>query len=412
MSKIVRNYDCGLRLIVEEMVGFKSVATSMMIMAGSSDEEANEHGLSHFCEHILFKGTKTRTGEEITRTLSTLGVDYNAWTGENATCYHTKGIAVNVENCIDILSDMYFNLQFKEEDFNKEGDVIVQEIAMRGDNPRSVLLELGNTTFFNGTKYEHPISGTAKEVKGYKPADLYNYIRKHYVPEKTIISFAGDITLKEAERLVKKYFINNFKTKSKPVQAKKSDNILTPPAKIVHKKKKTEQQNVLLIFPVCNRFNNDKYILSVLGSIFSGDMSSRLFVNVRERAGLVYTIFGGTELTDIGGYYYIYFSCTPQNTKIVIDTVKCEITKLLDSGVNPEELQKVKNIKRADRLFESENTESINNRNQDELANQGEIKTAEEYVKIIDAITVDNVNAVAKKYLDISRMTVAIVGKK
>jgi predicted Zn-dependent peptidase len=412
MGKIVKNYDCGLRLVVEEMTGFKSVAINVMIMAGSSDEGPNEHGLSHFCEHILFKGTKKRTGEDITRELSTLGVDYNAWTSENATCYHTKGIADNAENCIDILSDMYFNLQFKEDDFNKEGDVIVQEIAMHEDNPRSVLLELGNSAFFAGTKYEHPISGTAKEVKQYKPANLYNYIRKHYVPEKTIVSFAGDITAGEAERLVKKYFINNFKTKSKPINVKKSDNAISPPAQIVQKKKKTEQQNVLLIFPVCNQFNNDKYALSVLGSVFSGDMSSRLFINVRERAGLVYTIFGGTELTDIGGYYYIYFSCTPQNTKIVIDTVKCEITKLLGSGVSADELQKVKNIKRADRLFESENTAGINNRNQDELATHGEIKTAEEYVKIIDAITVEDINAAAKKYLDIDKMTVAVVGKK
>jgi predicted Zn-dependent peptidase len=398
---------------VEEMAGFKSVATSILIMAGSSDETAAEHGLSHFCEHMLFKGTKKRTGEEITRELSTLGVDYNAWTSESATCYHTKGIRDNVENCTDILSDMYFNLDFKDDDFNKEGDVIVQEIAMHEDNPRAVLLELGNSTFYANTKYEHPISGTKAEVKSYKPSDIYNYIRKHYRPEKTIISFAGDITVKDAERLVEKYFIGQWNNKTrKPVQIKKTDAAIIPSAQTVKKKKDTEQQNVLLIFPVCNQFNPDKYVLSVLGAIFSGDMSSRLFLNVRERAGLVYTIFGRTELTDIGGYYCIFFSCTPQNTKTVIETVKAEIEKLLCGGVTEAELQKVKNIKRTDRLFESENTESTNARNQNELADYNEIKTMEEYLKIIDGITVENVNAIAKKYLDINKMLTAVVGKK
>jgi predicted Zn-dependent peptidase len=309
---------------------------------------------------------------------------------------------------------MYFNLKFTEDDFNKEGSVIVQEIAMHEDNPRSVLFELGNSAFFADTKYEHPIAGTAKEVKSYKPADIYNYIRKHATAPKTIISFAGDITPEAAEKLVEKYFLNNFAAQ-KPADAAPAagrTQTTNPAPKRVFKKKDTEQQNVMLLFPVCNQFNDDKYVLSVLGSIFSGDMSSRLFVNVRERAGLVYTIMGGTELADIGGYYFIYFSCTPQNTQIVIDTINNEIAKLLASGVTPEELQKVKNIKRTDRLFESENSEAVNNRNQHELADYGEIKTMEEYLKILDAITIDDINRTAKKYLDMNKAITAIVGKK
>jgi predicted Zn-dependent peptidase len=288
----------------------------------------------------------------------------------------------------------------------------VQEIAMHGDNPRSVLLELGNSTFFADTKYEHPISGTSKQVKSYQPTDIYNYIKKHYLPQKTIVAFAGDITVAEAQRLVNKYFIPNFSGKAEPVMIDKTDSAIIPTAKTVKKKKDIEQQNVLLIFPACNKFDNNKYVLSVFSSIFSGDMSSRLFVNVRERAGLVYTIFGGTEFTDIGGYYFIYFSCTPENTNIVIDTVKCEIEKLLESGVTANELQKVKNIKRTERLFDSENSESVNSGNQYELAEYGVIKTTEEYLKIIDDISVEMVNGVANKYLDIAKMTVAIVGRK
>jgi predicted Zn-dependent peptidase len=413
MAKFVKNYDCGLRLIVEEMPNYKSVAAAVTVNVGSSDEQKNEHGLSHFCEHMLFKGTKRRTGEEITKELSSLGVEYNAWTSENATCYHTKGIRENTENCCDILADMYFNLQFNKEDFDKESSVIVQEIAMHEDNPRSVLMELANMTFFAGTKYEHPIAGTAKEVKGYKPDDIYNYIKKHYVPAKTVVSFSGDIDAAAAERLVQKYFLCNWSgiKGEAAVNVNNPENSLQPQSKTVSKKKKTEQQNVMLTFPVCNVYNDDKYALSMLGSIFSGDMSSRLFVNVRERLGLVYTIMGGTELTEIGGYYFIYFSCTPENTKIVIETVKNEIAKILNAGVTEEELQKVKNIKKTGILFESENTEAVNSRNTRELIQYGKIKTNEEIFEIINNITTAKVNEIAEKYLNVNRVITAVVGR-
>jgi predicted Zn-dependent peptidase len=410
MSKIVKNYGCGLRLVVEEMPNYKSVATGVLVCVGSGSEAVNEHGLSHFCEHMLFKGTTRRTGEEITRELSTMGADYNAWTGENATCYHTKGIADNVEQCVDILADMYFNLRFTAEDFDKEGSVIVQEIAMHEDNPRSVVFELANSTFFAGTKYEHSIAGTAKQVKGYKPADIYNYIKKHYIAPKTIISFAGDITLAKAEQLAEKYFVNNYEANNYE-PARPISKEIVPAPKTVRKKKKTEQQNVTLLFPVCNKFNDERYVLGVLSSIFNGDMSSRLFINVRERAGLVYTITGGMELTDIGGYYYIYFSCTAKNTRKVIDTIKKEIAVLLADGVTAEELQKVKNIKKAGRLFESENTESVCGRNVGELCEYNKIKTTEEYLAMINKVTAGDILTAAKKYLDINKMITVVVGK-
>ncbi len=411
MSKIVKNYDCGLRLVVEQMPNYKSVATSVMIGVGSGDEEITEEGLSHFCEHMLFKGTSRRTGEELINELSMLGVDYNAWTSDSATCYHIKGIKSNTEQCVDILSDMFFNLKFKDEEFYKEGDVIVQEIAMYNDNPRAVLFELANSTFFKGTKYAHSVAGKAEQIKAYKPQDIYNFIKKHYIAPKTIISFAGDITLKEAEKLVDKYFLANFpKTKEQAILPCDNGNIQSLALR-VKKKKDTEQENVLLMFSVCNQFSEDRYALGLMSSIFAGDMSSRLFLNVRERAGLVYAIRGGLEFSDLGGYFYVYFSCTPSNTNKVIETVKREIDILIKDGVTEEELKKVKNIRKVNRLFENENTESVNNRNSGELRDYGKIKTTEMYLEKINSINESQIKDIAKKYLDIERMMTAIVGK-
>lgn len=411
INRSIKQYDNGLRLVVEHMPNYKSVVLSVEVTVGSGDELPNEQGLSHFCEHMLFKGTKRRTGQQIIDEFSMLSVDYNAWTSEAATCYHTKGIADNLEQCMDLLSDMYFNLQFTAEDFDKEGDVIVQEIAMHSDNPYSLLYDELNTAYFRGTKYEHPVAGFAKAIKKYQPDDIYNYIKKHYIAPNTIISLAGDITLARAEKLVQKYFLANFPKKAAQPKVHANVPAICPSATQVKKKKDTAQQHVALVFPACNQFDHDRYALRLLLLIFGGDMSSRLFINVREKLGLVYSIHASLELSDIGGYFDVVFSCTPKNTKKVIDIVLQEIQKLHEQGITAQELEKARNFRRVRRLFDSENTVAINTRNADELREYGAIKTTEEFFKILDALTVEDVNAVAKKYLVPSKMSTVVVGK-
>jgi predicted Zn-dependent peptidase len=410
MENIVKTFPCGLRMIVRPMAGFKSVAASVFVCTGSRDEEKDEFGLSHFVEHMLFKGTARRTGEEIAQTLSSLGVDYNAYTSTAATCYHTRSLPANLDTCCDILADMYFNLKFADDEFHREADVIVQEIAMHDDNPRSCLYELGACTFFEGTPYGHPITGSIKNVKDFQPADIYRYIKKHYTAPKTIISFAGDITAARAEEMVKKYWLCNFKDKNKPNLRVLGEESVCPAQQFAKRRKKTEQQNVTILFPVCNNNHPDKYTLTFVNGVMSADMSSRLFLSVRDKLGLVYTISGGLHLTHLGGYYYIWFSCTPGNTPAVLKTVAAEIERLKTEGVTDEEIQKVKNIKKTERLFESESAEDINQRNAAALAEFNTIETTDQYLAKIDKVTAKNVLAAANKYLNYKNAVVAVVG--
>lgn len=413
MKEIVKTYSCGLRMIVRSMPGFKSVATSVMVGAGSRDEEMDEHGLSHFVEHMLFKGTTTRDCTEIAGTLSGLGVDYNAYTSTNVTCYHTRGLSENLDICCDILSDMYFNLKFADADFAREKEVIVQEISMREDNPRLALGELCAKTFFKGTQYGHSIAGTIKSVRSFNPNHIYKYRSKHYIAPKTIISFAGDVTEKMAEAMVEKYFLSKFKEKNEPLLRNlDTQRIIVPPQNFVIKEKDIEQQNVAILFPVMNNFNDDRYVMTFITQILSGDMSSRLFSSVRDKLGLVYAISGGCSLTHLGGYYFIYFSCTPDNTKKVLSTIAKEIKRIKDGGVTEEEITKVKNIKKADTLFENENVESVNQRNAALLSEFNEIQSVEKYLEKINAINAKNVQDAAVKYLNLSSTIVAIVGKE
>jgi predicted Zn-dependent peptidase len=413
IENIVKTYPCGLRMIVRPMPNFKSVATSVYVGVGSRNEAENEFGLSHFVEHMLFKGTKTRTAEMIAQTLSNLGVQYNAFTSNTATCYHTKGLITNLAECNEVLADMYFNLKFPEDDFHREAEVIVQEIVMCDDQPRHALSDLCSETFFAGTGYEHPIAGSKKSVRAFKPEDIYAYIAKHYTAPRTIISFAGDITVEQAEMVVKKYWLSKFgKTSQKPAEIVKPTTAICPPKVQNKRKKKIGHHYVAVMFPAVTHFNTDKYALSFVDGIFSQDMSSRLFLAVREKLGLVYNIRGGVDLADIGGFYYIRFSCTPQNTQKVLDVIKSEIAILLEKGVTDDEIAKIKNIKRSNRLFKCEDVEDMNQMIVSMLDELGEIETTDAYLTRIEKMTRDEVNAAARKYLDISKASVCVLGSK
>ena len=413
METKIKTYPNGLRLIVTPMENFKSVAFNMMIMAGSGDETKTEEGLSHFCEHMLFKGTTRRTGQQIIDEFARLGVNYNAWTSESATCYYTKAIAENIEDCIDLFSDMYFNTKFEVDDFDKEGDVIVQEIAMHEDNPNSVMYDRLNQVYYQGTKYEHPVAGFAPAIKKYQPQDIYNYLKKHYIAQNTLLSFAGDITIERAEELVTKYFLPYFPIYETPVAPKQRANVpaIKPGATQLHIKKDTEQQHVALAIPACNQYSQDRYALCLFSLLFGGDMSSRLFINVREKLGLVYSIHSELEVCDIGGNLKVVFSCTPQNTEKVIAVVKQEIENLLRDGVKEEELNKYRNQWHLQRLFSSEVTNKVNNRTIDSVCVHNRLITAEEELQIIDALTVADMNEIIKKYLTTENIITVIVGK-
>ena len=412
MENIIKTYPCGFRLIVKHMPNFKSVSTNVYVAAGSRDENKDEHGLSHFVEHMLFKGTTTRSANDISSTLGDLGIDINAYTSNDATCYYTKGLKKNVETCVDILSDMYFNNKFSDEDFYKEAEVIVQEITMRDDEPRSVMFDLARETFFAGTTIGHDIAGTIEEIRRYKPSDIKKYLNKHYVAPKTILSFAGDITLEQAESLAEKYFLDRFKGEAKPKIKNTKDNQKVMPAKkFATKVKDVEQHNVTIFFPTINNVHSDRYVWSYIYEILSGGMSSRLFTSVREELGLVYTISGGVALYDIGGYYYIWFSCTPNNTEKVLETIGKEIERFKKEGPTDTEMEKVRNQRMTNELFQAENVSATNGRNVTSLAEFNKIRTTEEYLEDINRVTVEDVLRVANENLNYNNIVVAAVGK-
>lgn len=413
MKPQIKTYPSGMRLIVHQMPNFKSVSVNVYVAVGSRDEEKDEHGLSHFVEHMLFKGTTTRSAEDIAQTLDGLGVELNAYTSNDATCYWTKGIASNTEKCIEVLSDMYFNTRFSDEDFYKEAEVIVQENIMRDDEPRGAMFDLARETFFEGTPLGHSIGGTVESVRGFKPCDIYNYIKKHYVPEKTILSFAGDITIEAAEKLAIKYFEGVYKSKSKPKIKKTPTDLMVVPKRVfVSKVKDTEQENVTLFFPIINNVHPDRYVWAFIYEILASGMSSRLFLSVREKLGLVYSISGGVALYDIGGYFYVWFSCTPNNTEKVLKTIKQEFFNFVKKGATDEEMEKVRNQRECQELFNAEQTQVLGTRNATSLAEFNKIKPIEEYLGDLNAVTKEDILRVAGELLNFDNVVIGAVGRE
>ena len=395
------------------MPNFKSVSTNIFVGVGSRDEVKGEHGLSHFVEHMLFKGTKTRSAEDIANELDGLGVDLNAYTSNDGTCYWTKGIRANTEKCVEILTDMYFNMQFADEDFEKEQEVIVQEIHMRDDEPRSAMFDLARETFFAGTPLGHDIAGTVEDIRGYKPKDIHNYKNKHYIPQKTILSFTGDITVEEAETLAEKYFESNAKTKGEPrIKSTPETNRVIPKQAFATKVKDIEQQNVTLFFPIVNNVHPERYVWAYIYEILAAGMSSRLFTSVREKLGLVYSISGGVALYDLGGYFYIWFSCTPNNTEKVLKTIRAEIEKFKLEGPTEDEMLKVRNQRESAELFNAEQTTAVNARNVTSLFEFNRIKPIDEYLNDINKVTREDILRTAGEFLNYKNAVIAAVGRK
>ena len=223
-----KTYASGLRLVVANRPDSRAVSVFFGINTGSVNETDNNNGISHVIEHMTFKGTKTRTAEEISSGLETIGANINAFTSRYVTCYYGSCIKESAEKMTEIFSDMILNSIYDEEELKKELKVIFEEIDMYEDDPGSVAYDKYNEIFFEGTKLEKSVIGTKKVLGKLKRQDLIDYFNKFYTPNYMVVSFAGGITIDEADKLVKKYFNDYFKTKSKPILPTKTAEKLLP----------------------------------------------------------------------------------------------------------------------------------------------------------------------------------------
>lgn len=334
----------GLRVITYPMKATGAVTLLVLVGTGSKYETKKINGISHFLEHMVFKGTKKRPRTfDIARELDRVGGVFNAFTGKEYTGFWVKVGRTHLDLACDVLSDMLFNSLFKEEEMKREKKVIFEEINMIKDNPQSYVLELFEELLYGDQPAGWMISGTRKTVAGISRKDLVGYLQKQFTGKSAVVALAGNFKEKEARAKIKKYFASF--SKKKPKNKKPTKEAQKKPRALIHFKK-TDQSHLCLGVRTFDLFDKRKYALAVLSTLLGGIMSSRLFIEVRERRGLAYYIRTSPQFYTDSGYLMTQAGVSNKGTEEALKVILREYQKIKEKEVSPEELKKAKeNIK-------------------------------------------------------------------
>lgn len=338
MSKII-TFPNGLRIWVKPLKTTRSISIGVFVGAGSMNENEKNNGIAHFIEHMVFKGTKKRTAFQIVEEMERYGIQINAFTSKSLTAFYTVSIDEYSDNCMDMLSDIYYNPTFTEENMKKEKGVVLEEISMSEDDPEDLCMELLCKAHFGDDKIAMPILGTPKTVKSFTKKTIQQFRDEHYRADNTLISIVGNISIEEARVLVEKYFEINgeysLPTKIAKERAK-------PQMQYFKKVKDIEQANVGICFPSYCLEDNQVAVTSIITNMIGGGMSSRLFQSLREELALVYNIYATDMQYVSDGYFNIFFATNPSTANKALLAVREVILKLLDEGFSQDEIQKSK----------------------------------------------------------------------
>ncbi|MBI4994347.1 insulinase family protein [Candidatus Peregrinibacteria bacterium] len=391
----------------------QSVTVLVMFPVGSRYETEKLSGVSHFIEHMMYKGTKKRPNTLIlTREIDRLGADYNAFTEKEFTGYYIKANKDYIETILDILADMLNNSLFDAEEIQREKTVIVEELRMYRDNP---LMNIGN--IFEELMYQNcplgrDIGGIDKTVMGIKRQEMLAYRDKYYRPDNMTIVVAGNVDV-SIEKKLNRYFINNKEIKEtgdRKYKPAKYGSVAKNKCLRVEQKK-TDQAQLMFGFPGLNHNSKHNPALGVLNTILGGSMSSRLFIKIRERLGLAYMVRSGVDSYRDTGYFYIRAGLDAKNIKRAIKVSKQEMEKILEKGVTDRELKDAKTHIRGGLALAMEDSSAQASWYAKEALFRDEIKTPEERLQEIEAVTNKDIKTVADKLFDFKKMRVAVIGE-
>ncbi len=401
----------GANIILVPLKDTKSLTTLILYPVGSRYEPEKLSGVSHYIEHLMFKGTKKRKSSKVlTREIDRLGAEYNAYTGKEYTGYYIKTDQKFSKISIDLLSDMLFESVFDAKEMEREKGPIIEELKMYRDNPLINIDNVFEDLLFAGCPLGRDIGGTDQHVSSYIRKEVLQYRDRHYSPDNMTIVLAGAIGEK-TRSLVEEYF-GQKKSKKKPARAFKPHcfGSSAKTKRISVQKKKTDQAQIMLGFPGFEYGRKENPIVSVMNTILGGSMSSRLFTQIRERHGLAYMVSSGAENFRDTGYVYVRAGLDAKNINKALDLIKKEIKKLIDKGVTARELRDAKTHIRGAITLSMENSSSQATWYARQSLFSKKIKTPEEKLQEIEKVTQEQVMKMAKRLYKDSQMRIAIIG--
>lgn len=396
----------GIRIVAEEIKYVNSVSIGIWVKVGSRYEDMNNNGVSHFIEHMLFKGTKKRTAKEIANSIDKIGGQINAFTAKECTCFYAKVLDTHFDIALDVLADMFLSSSFSETEIEKEKGVVLEEISMYEDSPEDLVHDIFTQSVWAENPLGMPILGTEDTLKELKRKDIIDYFDINYTPENIVVSVVGNFKEKYILDEIEKFF-SDYKP------ARIDRKIIDKPAFVPnykHKKKDTEQAHLCMGFNGIELGNKFTYPLLVMNNIFGGSMSSRLFQKIREEKGLAYSVFSYPSAYTDCGILSIYAGMKPNQLDFVIELINEEIRGIKEKGITENELYDSKEQIKGSYILGLESTSGrmISIGKSELLLDR--IYSPKEITEFIDAVTMDDINHVIDVIFNTKKMGTAIIG--
>lgn len=395
----------GVRVVTENMTHSKSVSIGIWVLIGTRDEDEHDVGLSHFVEHLVFKGTKTRNAYQIANSLESLGGDLNAYTTREYTCYHCLVLHEDWRTGLAVLSDLVSNMKISNKDFELEKKVILQEIAMSDDTPEEIIYDY----LFESVYARHPLSrqilGKSETIQDMTQKKIFDFYKKHYQGSNLIISASGpvnhDALVIECQKILKN---------KKPYTVESSRR--APIWKVARKiyEKDMEQAHILLALPAASFKDKYRFEAFIINSLLGGGMTSRLYQAVREKQGLAYSVFSTLNTQTDSGNISIYAGTDVKNVKKVINIIADELLKLKKNGIKQSDLDIFKTQVRGQLLMGSDDVENrMTSLGVNEMIFNG-YRSVDQVISEINKITLKSANHYVKNFFDLEKIAVILMG--
>lgn len=396
----------GIRVVYEKIDYLKSVSVGVWVGNGSRCEREDENGMSHFIEHMFFKGTNKRDAKQIAFEIDSIGGQINAFTTREYTCYYTKTLDEHIETALDVLSDMIFNSRLDKKSLDLERNVIVEEINMYDDEPEEIVNDLIIEAAYGNNSMGRPILGTKESLLGIDSQKMSDYIKTHYTTKNIVISISGNFEDNLCD-LLEKYFA---KSHIEDNAVKIFDCEYKPQNKLI-RTKDCEQVQLIAGFRGIDVCDDAVYSLLVFNNVFGGGMSARLFQNIREKYGLVYSVFAYHTAYIGTGMFNISAGMAPQNLKKVCELISKEVNTIKREKLTAEELRIAKEQLKGNYILSYESTGSRMQAAGRNLLLERGIISPDEVLEKINRVNSDSVAEIIDRVLDTNTLNIAAVGQ-
>jgi len=401
----------GLRIVTEEVPSVRSAAVGIWVNVGSRDEAPATAGASHFLEHLLFKGTTSRTALEISSSIESVGGEMNAFTSKEYTCFYARTIDTDLPMAIDVVSDLITSSIVTALDVDAERKVVLEEIAMRDDDPSDLVHDLFSDTYYGDTPIGRPILGTVQSISEMSRNTVFNYYKKKYLPQDLVVAVAGNIKHKRVVAMVEEALSrdNFLDVTGAPVLRPNTPikNVKQQSVGLLYKK--SEQAHMFYGMEGVARADERRFAMGVLSAALGGGMSSRLFQEIREKRGLAYSVYSYAQQFAGSGLLGFYAGCNPSKAVAVVEIIRSVLSDVSDNGMTHEEIERAKGAVRGSLVLSQEDSGSRMSRIGKNEIVYGQVMDFDDILKAISRVSATDIREIASEFL-VKTPTLALVG--